>query len=316
MEHIKGLSIEQNRPTAVTLGNFDGVHMGHRRLIQLTKEYAEKENLKSVVFTFWPHPMFIFQNKEHSALIMAPEEKKYAMEQMGIDLYIEYPFTKEFASMSPEDFANDLIFDKMNCKVLVVGENYHFGHRHAGDYKLLMELGKKRGVKVIYVPSVMYGEERVSSTRIRNCLVERDIDMANRLLTVPYYILGTVAQGKKLGRTIGFPTINIVAEPIKLFPPNGVYATKTVYNGKSYFGVTNVGLNPTVNGQYKTVETYLFDFHEVVYGESIKTYFFQWIRDEQKFPNVEALKEQLKRDAQSSLDYFKTDGYRYWAQKY
>ena len=155
MEHITNGKIEQNCPTAVTLGNFDGVHMGHRKLIETAKEYAEKENLKSVVFTFKPHPMFIFGNRENNALIMSPDEKKIAVEKMGVDTYIEYPFDREFASMSPEDFAIKIVFEKLKCKVLVVGYDYRFGKMNKGDYKLLESLGKQYGVRTVFIPNVI-----------------------------------------------------------------------------------------------------------------------------------------------------------------
>lgn len=316
MEHITNCDIEQDRPTAVTLGNFDGVHKGHRKLIETAKEYAEKENLKSVVFTFKPHPMFIFGNRENNALIMSPEEKELAIRKMGVDTYIEYPFDREFAAMSPEDFAIDLVFNKLKCKVLVVGYDYRFGHKNGGDYKLLEELGKKYGVKTVFVPNVIYDGERVSSTKIRECLVNKDMETANRLLTEPYYIYGRVAEGKRLGRQLGFPTVNILAHEDKLFPPNGVYATATVYDGKIYYGMTNVGYNPTVNGKHKTVETNLFDFDKVIYGEPILTFFFKWLRDEHKFPSVEALRDQLKIDTVSASEYFKSEEYKYWKENF
>ena len=316
MEHITGYNIKQEQPTAVTIGNFDGLHLGHRRLIDITKDEAKKNKLKSIVFTFWPHPMFLLKNKPHSALVMAPEEKLYSMERIGVDCYIEYPFTFEFAGMSPEDFINNLIFDELNCKVLVVGENYRFGSKQKGEKELLKKLCAQRGIKLILVPPVMYDGERVSSTRIRGCLIDKNIELANKLMDCPYFILGTVTQGKQLGRTLGFPTTNVLADPVKLFPPNGVYATKTVHDGQIYYGVTNVGMNPTVNGDHKVVESYLFDFHKFVYGERIKTYFFSWIRDEQKFPNVEALQHQLKTDADKAMEYFKADKSKHWLENF
>lgn len=316
MKHITNSEIEQSVDTVVTIGNFDGVHMGHRCLIETAKEYAEKENLKSIVLTFAPHPMFVFGNRENAALIMSPEEKKLCIEKMGVDLYIEYPFDKEFASMSPEDFAIELVFKKLKCKVLVVGFNYHFGKKQSGDCRLLEKLGAEYGVKTVFVPNVIYEGERVSSTRIRDCLVNRNVDMANRLLTEPYYIYGHVAEGKRLGRKLGFPTVNIIAHPDKLFPPNGVYATATLYDGVLYYGVTNVGYNPTVNGKYKTVETNLFGFDKVIYSEPIMTFFFKWIRDEKKFPSVEHLREQLGHDVQSSKDYFASKEYSYWKENF
>lgn len=312
MEHITDTRIEQERPTAVTLGNFDGLHLGHRSLINLTKQFAEEQGLKSVVFTFSPHPMLVFQKREDFALIMDPAEKRFQMEQLGIDLYIEYPFDMEFAAMSPEDFANQLIFDKLNCQVLIVGEDYHFGKGAAGNYEMLKKLGAERGVVVVGVPKVLYGEERVSSSRIRHCLVEKQLEEANQMLTVPYFILGTVKEGKKLGRTIGFPTVNIEAHPLKLFPPNGVYATKTLYQGKYYYGVTNIGKNPTVNGTVKIVETFLLDFNKMIYGETLQTFFYKFLRSEQKFPSVEELQRQIGINAEQARAYFASEEYAHW----
>ena len=304
MEHITDVHIEQECPTAVTLGNFDGLHMGHRALVRLTKQFAQEEGLRSVVFTFSPHPMLVFRKKEDFALIMAPSEKKFTMEQIGIDVYVEYPFDEDFAGMPAEDFAMKVIFEKLKCRVLIVGENYHFGANRSGNYEMLQRLGQERGVKVIAVPSVLYENERVSSSRIRQCLIEKDLDDANAMLVEPYFILGDVSEGKKLGRTIGFPTVNILAHPLKLFPPNGVYATKTLYQGTYYYGVTNIGINPTVNGDVKIVETYLMDFDKMIYGECVQTFFYKFLRSEKKFPSVEALREQIEINAQQSREYF------------
>ena len=312
MKHITDTNIEQNEPTAVTLGNFDGVHMGHRELISLTKKFSIKKNLKSVVFTFYPHPMFIFKNKAHSALILSPYEKKLVMENMNIDIYIEYPFTTDFAKMEPEDFINDIIFNKLNCRVLIVGENYKFGKKQSGNYDLLKKLGEDRGIKVIKVPSVLYNNSKVSSTRIRECIIEKNIDMANILLTSPYFLIGNVSKGKQLGRTIGFPTINIFSDKVKLFPPNGVYVTQTLYDNKLYNGVTNIGMNPTVNGKFRVIETFLFDFNKVIYGEFVKTYFFKWIRDEKKFLNIDDLSKQINKDVYYAYEYFKSNEFKKW----
>lgn len=316
MEHITDRQIEQNCPTAVTLGNFDGLHMGHRALIGLMKQFAAEEELKSIVFTFSPHPQLYFKRKENFALVMSPEEKKFTVEHLEVDCYIEYPFDETFSAMSPEEFAIGLVFEKLQCKVLVVGENYKFGANQAGDSDLLKDLGAKYGVKVITVPSVLFDDNRVSSSRIRQCLIDKNLELANRMLTVPYFILGEVAKGKKLGRTIGFPTVNIETHPLKLFPPNGVYATTTWYNGNLYHGVTNIGKNPTVNGTFKVVETYLFDFNETVYGEILQTYFFHFIRSEKKFPSVEELRLQMERDADSAREYFQSVDFQFWKEKY
>ncbi len=312
MEHITDGQVDRSRPTAITLGNFDGLHLGHRALINLTKEFAAEENLESVVFSFAPHPMLVFKRKEDFALIMAPDEKKFALEQMGVDTYIEYPFDKDFAAMSAEDFALKLLFQRMQCKVLIVGENYHFGSNRSGDYKMLKRFGEEYGVKVIAVPSVLYENERISSSRIRKCLTELELECANRMLTEPYFILGKVKEGKKLGRTIGFPTVNMQAHPLKLFPPNGVYATKTKYKGKYYYGVTNIGKNPTVNGTQKIVETYLFDFHETVYGEELQVFFYAFLRGEKRFSDIEELQEQIAINAEQAKTYFASEAYKHW----
>ena len=304
MEHITTTKIQMNQDTAITLGNFDGLHMGHRRLISTMQQKAAQQGLLSVVFSFYPHPMFLFGNRDHQALIMSPEEKKRTIEQMGVDCYVEYPFTKDFAAMAPEDFAVQLIFQAMRCKVLVVGENYRFGKNHAGNVALLQQLGAQYGVEVICIPAVMAQGERVSSTRVRKALVEKDLDLVNALLTEPYFIYGEVVQGKQLGRTIGFPTINVVADPQKLFPPNGVYATKSLYDGQYYPGVTNVGIAPTVHGTRKIVETHLFDFHQVIYGKYIQTQLYAFIRPEQKFDSVDALQKRMTVDAALAREYF------------
>lgn len=309
MKHITTTQIQQTKPSAVTLGNFDGLHLGHRALIGLTKEFAKDEDLQSVVFTFSPHPMLVFGKNDDFALIMSPEEKKFTMERMGIDVYIEYPFDADFASMSAEDFAIKLIFEQLNCKVLIVGENYHFGAKRSGDYEMLREMGEKHGVKVIAVPSVMYKENRVSSSRIRRHLVAKDLEFANQMLTEPYFVLGTVKEGKKLGRTIGFPTVNVEAYPLKLFPPNGVYATKTLYQGKFYYGVTNIGINPTVNGTQKIVETYLLDFNQMIYGEEIQTFFYEFLRSEKKFDSIDDLQNQIQVNAEQARAYFTSETY-------
>lgn len=312
MEHITDARIDRSRPTAITLGNFDGLHQGHRALIQLTKEFAKEENLESVVFSFAPHPMLVFQKKKDFALIMSPAEKCFAMEQMGVDTYVEYPFDQEFAATSAYDFAVKLLFERMQCKVLVVGENYHFGSQRSGDYATLRRLGEEHGVKVIAVPSVQYDGVRISSSRIRQCLLDQELEAANTMLTTPYFILGQVKEGKKLGRTIGFPTVNIEAHPLKLFPPNGVYATKTLYQGKYYYGVTNIGKNPTVNGEQKIIETYLFDFDQMIYGETLQIFFYKFLRSEKKFADVEELQAQIAINAEQTKEYFASEAYAHW----
>lgn len=306
MQYITGDNITLNNSCVITLGNFDGIHLGHRKLINTVKHYAKKEHLSSVVCSFLPHPKLVFKTDDNFALILTPEEKRERIKKMDIDIYIDFPFDINFASISSKTFAEKILFKNLKAKVVVVGENYTFGYKKQGNPEVLKEIGKKYDVKVISVPSVTVDNKNVSSTYIRQLLENTKLDEANKLLYEPYSIIGTVIEGKKLGRKLGFPTINILADPIKLFPINGVYATKTIYNNFVYNSITNIGYNPTVNGKIKTVETNVFDFNKFVYGQKVEIQFLKFVRHEMKFPNIEKLKEQISLDTKNVIEYFKT----------
>ncbi len=300
MKIIEDKNISEDRFTAVTLGNFDGIHLGHQMLISTVKKYSERYKLASVVFSFYPHPMSLFKGDDIFYTILSSNEKKMVVEELDVDILVQYPFTREFAEMKAEDFA-ELLFNQVKCKVLVVGEDYCFGKNRTGNYDLLCKLGAQRGVEVIKISSVNDDGRRVSSTRIRKCIREHRIKEVNRLLNKPYFVLGNVEEGRKIGRSIGFPTANIVPPENKLLPPDGVYATKTVYDGKIYGSITNIGSNPTVNGKGKTVETYIFDFEKEIYGEQIKVLFFDFLRDEITFDSVDKLKNQIGLDKEKAF---------------
>ncbi|WP_317367097.1 bifunctional riboflavin kinase/FAD synthetase [uncultured Tyzzerella sp.] len=281
--------------TVVTIGNFDGVHIGHKKLINITKKYALKEDLKSVVITFSPHPLEIIKKASPFFYIFSEEEKNMEMEKENIDYFIKYPFTKEFSKIEPQDFV-DILIEKLNCKILVVGEDYCFGKNRAGNVDILKKIGNEKGIKVIKISNIIIDGERASSSIIRECLINRNIKKANLLLNKPYYIFGKVVEGNRLGRTIGFPTANIIPSPNKLLPPDGVYVTKTKYNNRIYDSITNIGKNPTVNNAYRTVETYIFDFNENIYNQNIEVDFYDWIRSVKKFSGIGELKEQIAKD--------------------
>ncbi len=210
---------------------------------------------------------------------------------------IEYPFTKAFASVSPDEFFEEILVKQLKAKVLVVGENYYFGKNKAGNPEYLKVLGTKHDIEVFVVSAVKNENQMISSSTIRNLIVEGNIEFANEMLGHPYTIVGNVMAGKQLGRTIGFPTINLIADPDRVYPPNGVYATKvTVYN-EEYLGMTNIGYNPTVNGNKKMIETHIFDFNKDIYGETVEIRFYHEIREEQKFTNLEALQQQIVKDS-------------------
>ncbi len=302
MKVIKSKDIEEDRFTAVTLGNFDGIHLGHQELISTVKEYAKKYSLKSIVFSFYPHPKSFF-NIEKFYTIFSPYEKEKIIEDFGVDELVLYPFSRDFANMKPEDFAN-FIFDSIKCKVLVVGEDYCFGKNRLGNFNLLKSIGDSKGANVIKIPSVKYNDIRVSSTNIRNCIKNRNFNSVIKLLGKPYFLIGTVVEGKKIGRKIHFPTANIIPPENKLLPPDGVYITKTLYNGVFYKSVTNIGENPTVDGECRTVETYIFDFDKKLYDEEIIVCFYGFIRNEQKFLSVDELKKQIKKDKDIAEKFF------------
>lgn len=293
-------NIEGN--SAVTLGNFDGIHLGHQKLIFTVKDYAEKMNLKSVVFSFYPHPVSFFASKKGFKTMLNTAEKYFVLKNMDIDYLIQYPFTKEFSSQSPREFM-ELLIKKTGCKVLVVGENYNFGKDRAGNLETLTKLGNEYGVKVIGIPSVTYNDERVSSTRIRDLISRGCVDQVIPMLNKPYFLINKVVSGNKRGRLINFPTINLEPPVEKMLPPDGAYVSLVVVDGKIYKGITNVGKNPTFNNENRTVETYIIDFNEEIYGKEVLVGFYKSIRTETKFDNIEALKNQLSKDKEYALSF-------------
>lgn len=227
------------------------------------------------------------------------------IEYLNLDVLIEYPFTKAFARISPEEFFTKILIDKLKARVLIVGSNYYFGREKAGNPESLKQLGKQYGVKVHVVEAVMIEEQMISSSKIRNLILEGKIEEANSMLGHPYLVVGKVVQGKMLGRTIGFPTINLIADPDRVYPPNGVYATKIKVFSKTYLGMTNIGFNPTVSGERKMIETHIFDLDQILYGEDVEIYFYRFIRLEKKFESIEALKSQIISDKKQIQHFFK-----------
>ncbi|WP_250278496.1 bifunctional riboflavin kinase/FAD synthetase [[Clostridium] colinum] len=290
--------------TVVTVGNFDGIHIGHKKLITTTKKCALEKGLKSVVLTFSPHPIEIIKNNTSFFYIFSEKEKYLEMEKENIDFFIKYNFTKEFSDISPEKFV-DILIEKLNCKILVVGEDYCFGKNRKGNIDILKKIGKEKGIEIIKISNIIIDGERVSSSIIRECINNRNIKKANLLLNKPYYILGKVVEGNKFGRTIGFPTANIIPTKNKLLPPDGVYITKTKYNNKIYDSITNIGTNPTVNNVDRTIETYIFDFNQDLYNKYIEVYFYEWVRSVKKFNGIDELKRQISKDVDRASKFFK-----------
>ncbi len=294
---------ENDYQTAITIGNFDGIHKGHKKLISTVKKYAKERNLKSLVITFSPHPLEVIRKDIPFYYIFSKEEKAIEMEKEGIDYLFNIPFDEEFSKISPEKFI-DILVDKLKCKILVVGEDYCFGKDRMGNFDMLKRISKNKGIEVIKIEKIQNNYERISSTRIREALKSKDIEMVNELLDKKYYIFGEVVKGNQLGRTIGFPTANVITSKNKLLPPDGVYITMVSYKNNIYKSITNIAKNPTVNNRIRTVETNLFDFSGNLYGEKIFIYFYKWLRDVKKFDNIQILKQQIEEDVLYAKEYF------------
>ena len=300
MEFIrKTLDFQVEEPTAVTLGKFDGLHRGHDLLMQTVLEYSKNYALASVAFTFDIPP----RNKVEEIVanvLTTNDEKEYIFEKRGIDYLIECPFTTEVMSMEPKAFI-DWITKALHMKYVVVGDDFRFGYKRSGDYHTLQEYEEEYGYKTIVIDKLKDSNRDISSTYVREKIADGNIRKANELLGYKYFIKSEILHGRKLGRTIGVPTINMILPPHKLLPPNGVYVTEVLVDGKTYMGVTNIGCKPTVsNEQVIGVETYIDDFNQDVYGEKIVVSFIQFIRPEQKFDSIEELREQMQSDIQVS----------------
>ncbi|MCD6355168.1 MAG: bifunctional riboflavin kinase/FAD synthetase [Prolixibacteraceae bacterium] len=293
------------RNPIVTIGTFDGVHLGHHRVISKLKEFAKKYNGETVIFTFYPHPRLVTSPGETNLrLLTTLEEKRQLLARLGVDHLIIYPFTKEFSQLSYADFVKTVLVDQIKTKCLVVGYDHKFGHNREGGYEYLKTYVKKHKFILEKLDALLLDNIHVSSTKIREALQAGNIALANRYLGYRFSLSGKVIEGVRLGRKIGFPTANIEAFDIhKLIPGYGVYAVKIVVNGKNYKGMLNIGTRPTFNqnADKRSIEVNIFDFEGDIYQKKITLFFVAKIRNEQKFNGVEALVRQLKKDKLTAL---------------
>lgn len=287
--------IEDKKNNYIALGSFDGLHLGHLSLVRKVKELASEHNGKSIVFTFKNHPRTVINSDLKLELIMNNKEKVDVLLHENIDVLAFKEFNKEIMEMEPENFI-EWLCQSYSVKGIVVGFNFKFGYKNLGDIELLERFQEKYNYKLYVMEPYIYENEVVSSTRIRKEITEGDIAIANKMLSRPYSISGTVIHGKKLGRTMGFPTANLSVDKNKLIPKVGVYFTNVLFENKKYKGITSVGNNPTVNGKELTIETYILDFDKYIYDEEITISFIEKIRDEKKFNNMEELALQLESD--------------------
>jgi len=294
--------------TGVGLGNFDGLHIGHMALINTLIRESQLNNLSSIVYTFTKHPENILRKKLITPLLLTEQKKIDLLDEIHLDYLYFDEFNEDFSRLSPEDFVKKILIDKLNIKLAVAGYDYRFGYMGQGDIPFLKELGQKYGFRVVVIPAIKCDDEVISSTRIRNCIINGELETAYKLLGRNYSITAEVVSGRRIGNTIGFPTANIHPERFLVLPANGVYITKTLLDGKLYNSMTNVGYNPTFEDvKEKTVETHIIDFNQDIYGKKIEVFFLKKLRDEKKFESVELLKEQISKDMNSARKYLEIE---------
>ncbi len=293
-----------DKKTIVTLGTFDGVHLGHTEILKKLTQNTNKGAFESTVLTFFPHPRIILQGKSDLKLLNTINEKIELLEKIGIDNLIIHPFDGKFAELSADAFVKSILVDQLHVQKIIIGYDHRFGKNRTANIDDLITFGTQYDFEVEQISAQEIDEISISSTKIRTALEEGDIQLANEYLGYQYFLSGTVVKGKQLGRTIGFPTANILLEEdYKLVPQNGVYIVRVEIDGKTIFGMMNIGFNPTVQGKEKTIEVHLFDFDSDIYNCKIQVSIVQRIRSEKKFESVELLKQQLNKDKEFSLHY-------------
>lgn len=301
MKIFKGFDDIDHIPNPVlTIGTFDGVHLGHQKIINQVNEIARKIGGESVLFTFYPHPRMVLFPESHGVKLIETQEEKLAkLKRIGLQNIIVYPFTPEFSRISAIEFVRDFLVTKLKVKTIVVGYDHHFGKNREGDIELLKELSTVYDFDVIEISAEEIDEVNISSTKIRNALMEGEVDLANTYLGEEFEINGKVVHGEKLGTKLGFPTANIdIENDVKILPKNGIYAVRVVReNGTSHFGLLNIGSRPTVSdSEIITIEVNLLDFKGDLYGDYLTLKLLKRIRDEKKFNTLEELKEKMKED--------------------
>lgn len=293
------------KKTILTLGTFDGVHFGHKSILNKVTQSTLHGTYESVVLTFFPHPRMVLQGKKDLKLLNTIDEKKELLEKLGVENLIIHPFDTTFSKLSAEEFVRDILVEKLKIQKIIIGYDHRFGSNRTADIHDLITFGKTYNFEVEQISAQEINDISVSSTKIRNAITEGNIDLANQYLEYPYSIYGEVIKGKQLGRTIGFPTANIsINEAYKLIPQKGVYVVKSIIHDQTVYGMMNIGNNPTVGGDTQSIEVHFLDFYNDLYGTSLKIEILHRLRSEQKFENITALKNQLAADEQETRDYF------------
>jgi riboflavin kinase/FMN adenylyltransferase len=293
-----------NSAKVTTIGTFDGVHIGHQKILKQVVALAKKQGFIPVVLTLFPHPRMVLQKDDSIKLLNTIDERIDILKSLGIKAVIVKEFTTAFANLSARDYVKNILVDELNTKQIVIGYDHHFGKNRSANIKDLKTFAENYDFKVEEISAQDIKDVTVSSTKIRNALDKGKVALANSFLGYNYFITGTVIKGKGIGRTIDFPTANIhIEESYKLIPNDGVYVIQSQIKNKTVFGMMNIGTNPTVEGKTRSIEVNFFNFQEDIYKTKLKIEFLKRLRTEQKFKNLEALKLQLKTDKVNALDY-------------
>ncbi|KAA0130062.1 bifunctional riboflavin kinase/FAD synthetase [Chryseobacterium sp. SN22] len=291
------------KPLALSLGMFDGVHLGHKSIIGELIKVGGENHLETAVLTFWPHPRFVFNPSENLKLLNTLEEKTFLMEKYNIENLFLKEFDEEFRNLTGEEFVRQILVDKLHVKYLIIGYDHSFGKNKSGNFELLQKLSRELDFEVEQMEAINIHENNISSTKIRKALLDGNIREANEMLGYSYSVSGTVVHGKKIGRTIGYPTANIETDSIKLLPKKGAYIVEVLIKNQQYKGMLSIGTNPTVNGEKLTVEVYILDFNNDIYDEKITVKFRDFLHDEIKFEGLEKLIERLDEDKRLTKEF-------------
>ena len=292
------------KKTILTLGTFDGVHIGHKKILKKVIQGTANEKYESLVLTFFPHPRMVLQEDSGLQLLNTIDEKIDLLAEIGLENLVIHPFDETFSRLTAEDFVKTILVDRFHIQKIIIGYDHRFGRNRTADIDDLIAFGKKYNFEVEQISVQEINEISVSSTKIRNALLEGNMTLANDYLGYAYFLTGTVVKGKQLGRTINFPTANLnIKENYKLIPQNGVYIVESTINQKTVFGMMNIGFNPTVKGQNQSIEIHYFDFDADLYEQKIRVSILQRIRSEQKFESVDLLKAQLEKNKKTAHHY-------------
>lgn len=294
------------KPTIVTIGTFDGVHLGHKKILAQITKSAYDLNCESLVLTFFPHPRMVLQEDTEMKQLNTLNEKIELLDNLGIENLVVHPFDKEFSRLTAEEFVKEVLVDVFKIKKIIIGHDHRFGRNRTANIDDLISFGETYGFEVEQISAEEINEVSISSTKIRNALLEGNIELATTYLGYNYSLSGIISKGKQLGRTIGYPTANIkIEEEYKLIPLNGVYIAQSILNGKTVFGMMNIGTRPTVDGTTQTIEINFFDFKQDLYGQEITVSLLHRMRAEQKFESLDALKIQLSKDKINAQSYIR-----------